>query len=43
VKNHVHSILAKLGVQRRGEVIARMRNGNTAHQDEGLVPSELLD
>jgi two-component system, NarL family, nitrate/nitrite response regulator NarL len=43
VKNHVHSILAKLGVQRRGEVIARMHNGITAHQDEGLVPSELLD
>jgi DNA-binding NarL/FixJ family response regulator len=29
VKNHVHAILAKLGVQRRGQAAARARAGST--------------
>lgn len=43
VKNHVHSILTKLGVHRRGEVIARMQDGVATHLREKLVLPESQD
>jgi DNA-binding NarL/FixJ family response regulator len=36
VKNHVHSILAKLKVTRRGEAAARERRGSTPAQLEAM-------
>lgn len=36
VKNHVHSILAKLNVRRRGEAVAALRGEEmTGHSEEG--------
>ena len=37
VKNHVHSILGKLGVQRRGEAVARFHGADgPARQRNGM-------
>jgi two-component system nitrate/nitrite response regulator NarL len=40
VKNHVHSILSKLRISRRGEVAAQLRRGCVSGM-ENLVPSKL--
>jgi two-component system, NarL family, nitrate/nitrite response regulator NarL len=39
VKNHVHSILGKMGVQRRGEVIVRFSRLENSKAVEELVPT----
>jgi two-component system, NarL family, nitrate/nitrite response regulator NarL len=43
VKNHVHSILSKLGMHRRGEVIARLHRSGISERENELVPYELHD
>jgi len=43
VKNHVHSILGKLGVQRRGEVAALAYRGLVAGSGDLGLPSPTLD
>jgi DNA-binding NarL/FixJ family response regulator len=38
VKNHIHSILGKLDVKRRGEVAARIRGGVLPHRQASYAP-----
>jgi DNA-binding NarL/FixJ family response regulator len=38
VKNHVHSILSKFRVRRRGEVAAQLRRGNVSGPENFVLP-----